>query len=93
MANINHNRKNTGSETTILNPQGNSSPNSVKLRTLNVDASYCQLSSSLSYKDRPKNFKIIHQNIHIHLFTFRRSIQDYKIHGDMEIVTFELVQY
>ena len=63
MANINHSRKNTGSETTILNLHGNSSPNCVKLRTLNADASYCQLSSSLSYKDRPKNIKIIHQNI------------------------------
>ena len=63
MANINHNRKNTGSETTILNPQGNSSPNCVKLRTRNVDASYCQLPSSPSYKDRPKNFKIIQQDV------------------------------
>jgi len=57
MANINHNRKNIGSETTILNPQGNSSPNCVKLRTFNVDASYCQLSVLFHIKIGPRTLK------------------------------------
>ena len=33
--------------------------------------------------------KVTEMDYHHHLFSFRRSVQDYKIQMDMEIVTFE----